>query len=164
MSSPLVRHITLDDVASFRACVDAVMRERQYLAFFEAFSPEQTTQFVVDNIANGNPQFVAIDHGEVVGWCDVRRDTVPVYNHSGHLGMGVAKDFRGRGIGQQLIEATLLRAQANGFERIELSVYAKNIRARSLYEKVGFKIEGTRIRGKKADGEYDDVHMMALLF
>jgi RimJ/RimL family protein N-acetyltransferase len=162
--SPLVRHITLDDATSFRACVDAVMRERQYLAFFEAFSPEHTTQFVADNIAHGNPQFVAIDNGEVVGWCDVRRDIVPVYNHSGHLGMGVAREFRGRGLGLRLIEATLQHAKAHGFERIELSVYAKNTRARSLYEKVGFKLEGTRIRGKKADGEYDDVHMMALVF
>jgi RimJ/RimL family protein N-acetyltransferase len=162
--SRLVRHITLDDATSFRACVDAVMRERQYLAFFEAFSPEETSRFVADNIANGNPQFVAVDDGKVIGWCDIRRDAVPVYHHSGHLGMGVAKDFRGRGIGQQLIEATLQQAKANGFERIELSVYAKNTRARALYEKVGFKIEGTRIRGKKADGEYDDVHMMALLF
>ena len=33
----------------------------------------------------------------------------------------------------------------------------------ALYRKVGFVIEGTRVRGKKLDGEYDDVHLMGLL-
>ena len=40
---------------------------------------------------------------------------------------------------------------------------ARNVRAAALYRKVGFVLEGTRIRGKKLDGDYDDVHMMGLL-
>ena len=54
-------------------------------------------------------------------------------------------------------------ARAAAFERIELTVYGRNIRAAALYRKVGFVLEGTRIRGKKLDGDYDDVHMMGLL-
>jgi RimJ/RimL family protein N-acetyltransferase len=42
-------------------------------------------------------------------------------------------------------------------------VYAKNTGAVALYRKVGFAIEGTKVRGKKLDGEYDDVHLMGLL-
>jgi RimJ/RimL family protein N-acetyltransferase len=42
-------------------------------------------------------------------------------------------------------------------------VYAGNARAAALYRKAGFALEGTRVRGKKLDGEYDDVHMMGLL-
>jgi len=33
----------------------------------------------------------------------------------------------------------------------------------ALYRKLGFVHEGTRVRGKKLDGEYDDVHMMGLV-
>jgi RimJ/RimL family protein N-acetyltransferase len=164
MPNATVRHITADDAPGFRACVDAVMRERQFLAFFEAFSPEQTAQFVAENIASGNPQFVAVADDSIIGWCDIRRDPTPVYSHVGHLGMGVAKVHRGQGLGRQLIEAALADARSKNFERVELSVYARNTRARALYEKVGFRLEGTRLRGKKVDGEYDDVHMMALVF
>jgi hypothetical protein len=32
---------------------------------------------------------------------------------------------------------------------------------RTLYRSAGFVVEGTRVRGKKLDGEYDDVLMMA---
>ena len=42
-------------------------------------------------------------------------------------------------------------------------MYARNTGAIALYRKVGFTLEGTRVRGKKLDGEYDDVHMMGIL-
>jgi RimJ/RimL family protein N-acetyltransferase len=41
-------------------------------------------------------------------------------------------------------------------------VYAKNTHAFALYRKVGFALEGTKVRGRKLDGEYDDVHLMAI--
>jgi ribosomal protein S18 acetylase RimI-like enzyme len=78
------------------------------------------------------------------------------------LGMGVLADYRGRGLGERLIRATLAAAASAGFERISLSVYGSNTRAAALYRKVGFVLEGTRVRGRKLDGVYDDVHMMAL--
>ena len=45
---------------------------------------------------------------------------------------------------------------------MSLNVYSKNVTAFALYRKLGFVVEGTRVRGKKLDGEYDDVHMMAI--
>ena len=81
----------------------------------------------------------------------------------GHLGMGLLPDYRGRGIGLRLLQATIDAARAAGFERIELSVYGRNARAAALYRKAGFAHEGTRVRGKKVDGEYDDVHIMGLI-
>jgi hypothetical protein len=62
-----VRPVELADIAGFRACVDAVMREREYLAFLEAFPLEQTAAFVTTNIDNGNPHFVAAAGERIVG-------------------------------------------------------------------------------------------------
>jgi ribosomal protein S18 acetylase RimI-like enzyme len=158
----VVRPITLADVAGYRACVGAVMRERKYLAYLEPFSLTETAVFVAGNIDNGNPHFVAEEAGRIVGWCDISRDSVPTYAHEGMLGMGVLADFRGRGLGERLLRTTLAAAAGAGFERVALSVYASNTRAAALYRKVGFALEGTRVRGRKLDGDYDDVHMMAL--
>ena len=157
----VVRPIVLGDIAGFRECVAAVMRERDYLAYQEPFSLEQTATFVAGNLARGEPHIVATDGDRIVGWCDVRRETVPVYAHEGMLGMGVLDGYRGRGLGERLIRAALDAAREAGFERISLSVYARNTRAAALYRKVGFVVEGVRVRGKKLDGEYDDVIMMA---
>jgi len=157
----IVRPITLADVAGYSACVCAVMRERRFLAYLEPFSIAETATFVAGNIDKGNPHFVAEDAGRIVGWCDVGRDSVPTYAHEGMLGMGVAADYRGRGVGERLLRATLDAARDAGFERVALSVFASNTRAAALYRKLGFVHEGTRVRGRKLDGAYDDVHMMA---
>ena len=156
-----MRPITIADVGGFHACVNAVLAERKYLAFLRAFSLKETANFVAHNLEAGNPQLVADAAGEIVGWCDVRRDAIDSYAHVGMLGMGVLAPWRGRGLGERLIRAALDAARSAGFDKVELSVYATNARARALYEKVGFVLEGTRVRGRKVDGVYDDVHMMA---
>jgi RimJ/RimL family protein N-acetyltransferase len=48
-------------------------------------------------------------------------------------------------------------------ERIGLSVYAENERARRTYERVGFSHEGTLRHARFAYGRYEDVHVMGLL-
>ena len=163
MGDVVIRPIELADIDGFARVTNSVMRERQYLAFLEGFPIDEAASFVARNIRLGNPQYVVEDGGEIVGWCDIRRETIPVYAHCGHLGMGLLPPYRGRGIGERLIRASIEAARAAGFERIELSVYARNTRAVALYRKVGFVHEGTRVRGKKVDGEYDDVHLMGMV-
>ncbi|MGE5170032.1 MAG: N-acetyltransferase family protein [Rudaea sp.] len=163
MSDVIIRPITLGDIEQFGQVTDRVMRERRYMAFVEGFPIDEAAAFVARNLRLRNPQLVADDGGRVVGWCDIRRETIPVYAHAGHLGMGLLPEYRGRGIGERLLRASIEAARAAGFERIELTVYARNERAFALYRKVGFVHEGTRTRGKKLDGEYDDVYMMGML-
>lgn len=77
--------------------------------------------------------------------------------------MGVLREYRGQGIGRRLAERTIARAKEIGLERIELEVYASNESAVALYRKLGFTVEGVKRKGRKVDGVYDDVLMMALL-
>ena len=159
----VVRPIELRDIEGFADCVREVIRERQYLAWIEPFPLESTAGFVATNLRVGNPHFVADDEGRIVGWCDISRSTVPVETHTGVLGMGVAAGYRGQGVGERLLGAALDAARQSGFEQVALAVYGRNTRAAALYRKVGFVHAGTRIRGKKLDGEYDDIHTMSLL-
>lgn len=151
-------------IEGFYRCLDAVARERRYLGFLKAPPLESTRGFVMSNIENGVPQFVAVRGTEVVGWCDIVPMTREGFTHNGELGMGVRKDVRGQGIGSQLIARTLAAAKELGLERVELDVYASNQAAIHLYKKVGFAIEGTRKRARKLDGVYDDLIEMALFF
>ena len=52
-------------------------------------------------------------------------------------------------------------SRASGLERVELAVFADNHRARRLYEKMGFTVDGTRARRAKIDGRYRDEVLMA---
>lgn len=71
---------------------------------------------------------------------------------------------RGRGLGT---EATRLIVEHGlttmGMHRISLEVYDFNPRARHVYEKVGFVHEGTGREALLFDGEWVDVHYMAIL-
>ena len=155
--------ITPEHIEGFNRAVDIVARERLYLAFLEGFPLESSRAFVLDGIARGHAQMVAVANGDVVGWCDVTPKSRAVHGHVGVLGMGVLPQFRGQGVGRQLIEATLAAAWATGLTRIELTVHGDNDRAIALYRKVGFETEGEQRDAVLIDGQYKSLLMMAIV-
>ena len=125
--------ITASHISGFARALDSVAREKRYLSFLEGPTSEAVREFVRDNIEHGHPQFVAVAGDEhVVGWCDARPNSKPIYAHSAILGMGLLPAFRGQGIGTRLIRSTLDAARAKGLHRIELTVREANAGAISL--------------------------------
>ncbi|WP_404384699.1 GNAT family N-acetyltransferase [Knoellia locipacati] len=71
---------------------------------------------------------------------------------------------RGRGLGTEATRLVVDHGfRALGLHRITLEVYDFNPRARHVYEKVGFVHEGTGREALLFDGEWVDVHFMAVL-
>ena len=154
--------ISEEHIEGFHKCLDSVARERRFLAFTEAPSLVSARQFVLSNIENDVPQFVALLGEDVIGWCDVSPMTGKGFAHRGRLGMGVHQDFRGQGIGSQLLAQAMKRCREMGLERIELEVFGSNESAIRFYERAGFVVEGVKRKGRKLDGEYDDLVQMAM--
>jgi L-phenylalanine/L-methionine N-acetyltransferase len=84
--------------------------------------------------------------------------------HVRELGIGIAREWQGRGLGRQLI-ARLLDWADNwaGVLRVELTVHADNDRAMALYRSMGFVEEGRHRAYALKDGRYVDVLSMARL-
>lgn len=151
-------------VEGFRKCLDVVARERRHLVLVAAPPIEQVREFVRMILAGGGVQMLALDSaGQVVGWCDLVRDTRPGFGHTSRLGMGLLPAVRGRGVGRRLAEACISAAAERGAERIELEVFASNAPAIRLYERLGFTREGVKRQARKLDGDSDDIILMALL-
>jgi len=138
-----------------------VARERAYIGFLEGPSLEQSRIFWTALIDKGHPFLVAVDGTRVVGWCDVQPVPRPIFAHVGVLGMGLLPAYRERGIGAQLMAAALEASRACGLERVELGVFADNERARRLYARMGFVVEGAQAKRAKIDGRYRDEILMA---
>jgi RimJ/RimL family protein N-acetyltransferase len=155
--------ISSELIEGYRRAVDTVARERRYLTLLEAFPIERTREFVLRLVASGDPIYVALANGAVVGWCDIQRHPFPTHAHRGTLGMGVVPNYRLRGVGLCLIRQTLEAGFAKGLVRIELSVRADNLHAMGLYQKVGFVVEGVLRDAVFVDGEYHDAIAMALI-
>ena len=150
-------------IAGFREVLDGVARERRYLAFLEAPPIARMRRFVLDNLRNGAPQFVAVEDDRVLGWCDIVPKTHATLRHVGALGMGVAAPHRARGIGSALLQATIDAAEMRGISRIELLVRADNEAAIALYRRFGFELEGRLRHYLIVDGASHDVLAMARL-
>jgi len=141
---------------------DRVARERRYLAILEAPPPEHAFAFYRSVIADGQCHVALIDE-RVVGWCDILPSFGQARRHVGTLGIGIVPEFRGRGLGAQLLVTAIDVAWARGLTRIELSVREDNLPAKALYERLGFKLEGVLKRSMLVDSKYYDCHFMALL-
>jgi RimJ/RimL family protein N-acetyltransferase len=154
--------IAEEHIEGYHRAVDAVARESRYLARTEAPPLEDARTFSRENIAKGNAHFVALDGERVVGWCDIVPSKREAFRHCGTLGMGLLADYRGRGIGTRLLRAALDTARVRGLERVELDVFEANEPAVRLYRRMGFAVEGTRVRAARLGGVYFNVVGMAL--
>lgn len=151
-----IRPIQLGDAPSFRQCLDAVAKERLYLAQLEALPLDRMQAFVASSVADDAAQFVAVDSaqgGQVVGWCDIFGHWAHAIKHTGSMGMGVLAAHRGQGLGEQLLRATLAKAAAKGITRVTLDVREGNHRAIKLYQRVGFELEAVKRHALLVDGQ-----------
>lgn len=164
MSAFSIVPITEEHISGYRSAVDSVARERKYLAFLEAPSLEMSRAFVLENIREGWPHFVAIVDWIIVGWCDISSEHRPVLAHCGSLGIGVVNGHRGKGIGEALMRAALQKAKDKGLTRIGLTARENNSNAIALYRKLGFVIEGLHHNAIRIDIQYENQISKGLLF
>ncbi len=105
---------------------------------------------------------VAEHDGTVVGSAGLHPQPRLRRRHAATLGISVARDTQGRGVGTALMQA--LCDYADNWAqvlRIELTVFASNARAIALYRRFGFEHEG-RMRGfALRAGVYEDALAMA---
>ncbi len=107
---------------------------------------------------------VALHEGRIVGSLGLHPQPRVRRRHVAMLGISVAREHQGRGIGQALMAAAC--SFADGWAqilRIELTVFVDNERAIALYRRHGFRVEGTHVAYAMRDGRYVDVLSMARL-
>jgi RimJ/RimL family protein N-acetyltransferase len=83
----------------------------------------------------------------------------------GELGMAVAREWRGRGVGSALLAAGIDWARERDLHKVTLAVFPHNTAAIALYEKFGFVEEGRRVKQfRRTSGElWDAVEMGRLI-
>ncbi len=109
-------------------------------------------------------KLVALHQGTVIGHMGLEQFSRVRRSHAGSFGMGVLPAWQGKGVGSKLL-ATALDIADNwmNLQRVELSVYADNEAAISLYRKFGFETEGLFRDYAVRDGRLVDTLSMARL-
>jgi RimJ/RimL family protein N-acetyltransferase len=104
--------------------------------------------------------FVAVAEGAIVGHIHVDRNR----HGFGEIGMAVAKDRRGQGIGSALLAHAIDWAHGQGLHKLCLQVFPHNEAAIALYRRFGFEEEGRLVRQiRRSSGELWDTIAMGLL-
>jgi ribosomal-protein-alanine N-acetyltransferase len=101
---------------------------------------------------------VGLDGGRIIGFCNYWI-VVPDLQI---LAIATHPDFRGRGIGRQMLDHVLATAAGAGCQIASLEVRASNAPAIALYEHAGFKTVHVRGRYYQDDGEDALVMMRGL--
>ncbi len=84
---------------------------------------------------------VAEDAGKVIGaaWTRIMNDYGHVDDDTPSFAISIIKDYRGHGVGTQLMKRMLLHLKECGFAKASLAVQKANYAVR-LYEKTGFSV------------------------
>jgi L-phenylalanine/L-methionine N-acetyltransferase len=107
---------------------------------------------------------VAERDGKVVGNAGVHPPAAVRRAHAANIGMSVAREAQGQGVGKALMAAVVDWADNWArLLRLELTVYTDNPRAIALYDSFGFVREGTHRAYALRNGVFVDAHCMARL-
>ena len=166
MTTMMIRRATTKDAAAFARILGdpEVLQNLMQLPY----PSEELWQSRLSDMADAGKHdvvLVAERDGEVVGSAGLHPvGTALRRRHAMTLGISVASPAQGQGVGKALMQALCEYADRWAqVLRLELTVFADNARAISLYRRFGFEQEGTMRAYALRNGRYVDALAMARL-
>lgn len=158
-----IKNLTTKDIYEFMALTKYIDGETDFLGSAPN-DPRPSHMQIISSIKSGRQiiMVAATQHG-LIGHIGAfwRRGQSIRLKHCMNVGLGVAKDFWGMGVGNALMDAVEKRAKELGVVRMELEVMQHNVAAIALYQKRGYQIEGTKQKSIKIGSNYIDEYLMA---
>jgi L-amino acid N-acyltransferase YncA len=156
-----IREATREDAAAIAHIYNQGIEDRSATLETQLRTPEERTEWLATRGAR-HPVLVAVDkEGIVVGWGSLNPfNPRPVYDHVADFSVYVAREQRGRGIGDALLGALEVRARALGYHKMVLAAFPTNAPGMRLYERHEFQTVGIYHEQGMIDGQWVDVIVM----
>ncbi|MFT4038826.1 MAG: arsinothricin resistance N-acetyltransferase ArsN1 [Thermomicrobiales bacterium] len=156
-----IRGATLDDAPAIARIYNQGIEDRVATLETALRSPEERAEWLAAREAR-HPVLVATDTaGAVLGWASLNRfNPRPAYDHVGDFSVYVARESRGRGVGDALLGALVERARLLGYHKLVLAAFPTNAPGMRLYERHGFTTVGVYHEQGMLDGAWVDVVLM----
>lgn len=159
----VIRHINESDIAQFQELYYQVASTSQNLALLpHEVTDEYITELVKASIKNGLGLVVDLN-GQLIGWMLKRRYDYETSKHVFYGGsIGVHFDYRGKGVGTQMISQFLNEVAMYHKDILRVEIYAlESNPAYRLYKRLGFEEEGILKNGKLwPDGRLESYYSM----
>ena len=110
----------------------------------DKYTPEkEKALFERVNASPFEAMIMGVVDGRVIGNCDIAFYTGMKTRHRASVAIALLKDYWNQGIGTRMFQEMIRIACANPeITQLELDFVEGNVRARRLYEKMGFRITG----------------------
>ncbi len=152
-----VEVITLDQQpALWAACYDSF--GKQVLADFATYEPLEVRAEQWNSSWAGDPMFLALFNGEVIGCAGLHRDTDRPERGENAL-TAVRRDWRGRGVASHLKRRTLQWAAAHELSEVYTWTQVRNTPMLRLNEQLGYVVGKTSVSLERRLPLQRDLHM-----
>lgn len=157
-----LRFPTLENVQALWEYINMLSEERTYISYQGediSFAEEETfLKDIIEKIEKRkNVTLLAFDEKKLIGMVDITMQS-RIDRHIGVFGITLHRDYRGDGIGKQMMDIviTIAKDRIEELEIITLGVFGTNGKACQLYEKMGFETYGVLPQGVKLENGYVD--------
>lgn len=97
----------------------------------------------------------------VIGWAALTPvSSRPVYGGVAEISVYVAGDWRGKGVGRELLEALITESENHHIWTLQASIFPENEASMKLHQRAGFRVVGTRERIAQLNGAWRDTVLM----
>jgi L-amino acid N-acyltransferase YncA len=155
-----IRAATRDDATAICRIYNQGIRDRVATLETEERTPEERAAWLE---AHGprHPVLVAEADGGVVGWASLNVfNARQAYDQVADLSLYVERDWRGRGVGRQLLDALVAHAKALGYHKLVLAAFPWNAAGTRAYGRAGFREVGIYREQGRLDGRWVDTIVM----
>lgn len=159
----LLRHPVAEDAEAMIEAFTRVAAEDVFIARTpeDVRSVDEQRRFIASLGPDSGTTVLALVDGALAGFGGVHRPALRKLRHTASVGILLVPEHRGAGIGRLIMQALEAWARDVGVQKLDLGVFALNARARRLYERLGYEVEGVRKRQYLVAGELVDEVLMA---
>lgn len=158
-----IRPATEEDAAAIARIYNQGIEDRVATLETELRTQEERAQWLGAR-AIRHTVLVAVSGELVVGWASLNPfNPRRAYDHVVDLSIYVAREHRGRGIGDALLGELVTAARRHGFHKMVLAAFPTNAPGMRLYERHGFQTVGVYHEQGRLDGRWVDVVVMERL-
>ena len=159
-----LRYPAYEDAAELREYINRIVAEDTRILLDHTVTLEEEQEYLSSFLASMEKddaiKLFVVHDGMIVGAADIRRQLFK-QKHVGMFGISISKDFRGMGLGREIMKVLLGQAKSvMDVEMVILSVNAENVAALSLYKSLGFVESGVTPKAFLQNGKYEDLVSM----
>ncbi|MCX4165267.1 MULTISPECIES: GNAT family N-acetyltransferase [Paraburkholderia] len=152
------RDATLDDLPAIVAIYNSTVPSRNVTADLEPVSVESRLAWFREHGPDKRPLWVVEDGGQIIAWLSFSNFYGrPAYSRSAEVSIYLHEDARGKGLGKQLLAASLAAAPGLGIDTVLGFIFGHNEPSLRLFRGFGFDVWGTLPRVAVLDGVERDL-------